>query len=102
MPPGGEASGIGWLRAVARSVRGRAARLLRMTGAGLLRRGPRAARRGHAAGRGDERHRVAAGHVEIGAHPGHRTLESGHVFVDLLAVVAPQDDVETGGAERAR
>ncbi|OLT01551.1 hypothetical protein BJF90_31115 [Pseudonocardia sp. CNS-004] len=87
---------------VADDVRALAARLLRMTGARLLRRGPRAARRGHASGRGDEGHRVAAGHVEIGAHPGHHTLETGHVFVDLLAVVAPQDDVETGGAERAR
>jgi hypothetical protein len=45
---------------------------------------------------------VAAGHLEVGAHSRHHTLETGHVLVDLLAVVTPEDDVETGGAERAR
>ncbi len=45
--------------------------------------------------------RVTAGHLEIGAHPGDHPLEAGHVLVDLPAVVAPEDDVETG-ARRAR
>jgi hypothetical protein len=45
---------------------------------------------------------MTAGHLEIGAHPGHHALEAGNVLVDLLAVVPPEDDVEIGGAERAR
>jgi hypothetical protein len=45
---------------------------------------------------------VAASHLEVGAHPRHDALEAGQVLVDLLAVVTPEDDVKTGGAERAR
>jgi hypothetical protein len=52
--------------------------------------------------RRDDRERVAARHLEISAHPRQHALETGHVLVDLLAIVAPEDDVETWSAERTR
>ena len=36
---------------------------------------------------------LAAGHLQIGAHPCQHPLQTGDVLVDLLAVVATQNDV---------
>jgi hypothetical protein len=81
---------------------GRPPALLRRMSGTRPRRGPWRPAGVPGAGLGHDGDRMAACHVEVGAHPGHHSLEAGHVLIDLFAVVAPEYDVEIRGAERTR